>query len=169
MEAVLRELPQARWHTYEPVGRDSSRAGAILAFGQAVEAQYRFDRADVILSLEADFVGSGPQSLRLIREFAKGRKVNDEKPAMNRLYVVEGSPTSTGAVADHRLVLRSSEIEGFARAVAAGLGLPVEGADDHPRRLGGPAGQGPAEQRRPRPGDRGREPARGGSRVGAAR
>jgi molybdopterin-containing oxidoreductase family iron-sulfur binding subunit len=128
MEAVLRELPQARWHTYEPVGRDSSRAGAILAFGQAVEAQYRFDRADVILSLEADFVGSGPQSLRLIREFAKGRKVNDEKPAMNRLYVVEGSPTSTGAVADHRLVLRSSEIEGFARAVAAGLGLPVEGA-----------------------------------------
>ena len=132
MEAVLRELPQARWHTYEPVGRDNNRAGAILAFGEAVEAQHRFDRADVILSLEADFVGSGPQSLRLIREFAKGRKVSDEKPAMNRLYVVEGSPTSTGAVADHRLVLRSSEIQGFARAVAAGLGLPVEGATtDH--------------------------------------
>src|SRR5207247_497007 len=51
----------------------------------------------------------------------------DDKPVMNRLYVVEGSPTLTGAVADHRLAIKSSEIEGFARAVAAGLGLPVEG------------------------------------------
>jgi molybdopterin-containing oxidoreductase family iron-sulfur binding subunit len=46
---------------------------------------------------------------------------------MNRLYVVEGTPTPTGASADHCLPLRSSEIEGFARSVAAGLGLAVEG------------------------------------------
>ena len=50
---------------------------------------------------------------------------------MNRLYVVEGSPTLTGASADHRLPLRSSAIEGFARAVAAGVGVPVEGGVDH--------------------------------------
>jgi len=50
---------------------------------------------------------------------------------MSRLYVVEGSPTPTGASADHRLPLRSSEIEGLARAVAAGVGLPVAGGIDH--------------------------------------
>jgi molybdopterin-containing oxidoreductase family iron-sulfur binding subunit len=127
LAAVLAEFPAAKWHHYEPAGRDQARAGAILAFGEPVEAQYRFDQADVILSLEADFVGSGPASLRLIREFARRRKVSDDRPVMNRLYVVEGSPTLTGAVADHRLALKSSEIEGFARAVAAGLGLPVEG------------------------------------------
>jgi Fe-S-cluster-containing dehydrogenase component len=50
---------------------------------------------------------------------------------MNRLYVVETTMTNTGAKADHRLALRPSEIEGFVRAVASGLGVNL-----------GPAGQG---------------------------
>jgi molybdopterin-containing oxidoreductase family iron-sulfur binding subunit len=128
---LLAELPQAKWVSWEPASRDNARAGAVLAFGEPVEAQYRFDRADVILSLEADFVASHPASLRLVREFASRRKVDASRPDMNRLYVVEGSPTSTGASADHRLALRGSEIEGFARAVAAAAGLPVEGAVEH--------------------------------------
>jgi molybdopterin-containing oxidoreductase family iron-sulfur binding subunit len=131
MAGVLAALPQAKWVSWEPAGRDNTRAGAVLAFGEPVEAQYRFDRADVILSLEADFVSSHPSSLRLVREFASRRKVEAAKPEMNRLYVVEGSPTSTGASADHRLALRSSEIEGFARAVAAAAGVAVEGSVAH--------------------------------------
>jgi MoCo/4Fe-4S cofactor protein with predicted Tat translocation signal len=131
MAGILAELPQAKWVSWEPAGRDNSRAGAVLAFGEPVEPQYRFDRADVVLSLEADFVSSHPSSLRLVREFASRRKVSAARPEMSRLYVVEGSPTATGASADHRLALRSSEIEGFARAVAAGIGLPVGGAVEH--------------------------------------
>jgi molybdopterin-containing oxidoreductase family iron-sulfur binding subunit len=131
MAGVLAALPQAKWVSWEPAGRDNTRAGAVLAFGEPVEAQYCFDRADVILSLEADFVSSHPSSLRLVREFASRRKVEAAKPEMNRLYVVEGSPTSTGASADHRLALRSSEIEGFARAVAAAVGVAVEGGVEH--------------------------------------
>jgi len=130
MAGVLAAFPGARWVSWEPAGRDNARAGAVLAFGEPVEPQYRFDRADVVLSLEADFVSSHPASLRLVREFASRRKPGGETPEMNRLYVVEGSPTSTGASADHRLPLRSSEIEGFARAVAAGLGVAVEGGVD---------------------------------------
>jgi molybdopterin-containing oxidoreductase family iron-sulfur binding subunit len=131
MTGVLAAYPQARWVSWEPAGRDHARAGAVLAFGEPVEPQYRLDQADVVLSLEADFVSSHPASLRLVREFASRRKVSGEKPEMNRLYVVEGSPTSTGASADHRLALRSTEIEGFARAVAAGLGVAAEGAVEH--------------------------------------
>jgi molybdopterin-containing oxidoreductase family iron-sulfur binding subunit len=131
MEGVLAAFPEAQWVSWEPAGRDNSRAGAVLAFGEAVEAQYRFDQADLILSLEADFVTGHPASLRLVREFASRRKVDPGKPEMNRLYVVEGSPTPTGASADHRLALRSSEIEGFARAVAAVLGLAIEGGVEH--------------------------------------
>jgi molybdopterin-containing oxidoreductase family iron-sulfur binding subunit len=131
MAGILAAFPQARWVSWEPAGRDNSRAGAVLAFGEAVEAQYRLDQADAVLSLEADFVSSHPASLRLVREFASHRKVSAEKPEMNRLYVVEGSPTATGASADHRLALRSSEIEGFARAVASGLGVVVEGGVEH--------------------------------------
>jgi molybdopterin-containing oxidoreductase family iron-sulfur binding subunit len=128
LQALLAEYPEAKWHQYQAVSADNARAGAQLAFGEPVAAQYRLAEADVILSLEADFLGSGPANVRLIREFAERRRIEGEHAHLNRLYVVEGSPSITGAAADHRLPLRSSEIEGVARAVAAGLGLAVEGA-----------------------------------------
>ena len=130
--ALREELPAAGWVTWEPLGRDFVRRGAKDAFGEVVEPQFRFDNADVVLSLEADFVTSHPASLRLVREFASRRKVDAEHLEMNRLYVVEGMPTPTGASADHRLALPSAQIEGFARAVAAGLGVSVSGGVDHP-------------------------------------
>ena len=131
MQELLESMPAARWVSWEPVSRDNTRAGAVLAFGEPVEPQYRFDQADVILSFEADFVSGHPSSLRLVREFAARRKAGSDLATMNRLYVVEGSPSLSGASADHRLALRSSAIEGFARAVAAGCGLAVEGAVAH--------------------------------------
>src|SRR5207245_9250535 len=71
LAAQIRELlgrfPAAKWHQWDPASRDNARGGAKLAFGTYVEAQYRFDRADVILSLDYDFLGCGPGSLRYAR------------------------------------------------------------------------------------------------------
>ena len=131
MQAVLAALPEAKWVSWEPDTRDNARAGAVLAFGEPVEAQYRLDQADVDPEPGVGLPVSHPASLRLLREFGARRKVSPEKPEMNRLYVVEGSPTPTGAIADHRLSLRSSQIEGFARAVAAAVGVAVEGGVGH--------------------------------------
>ena len=128
MRDLLAQLPEARWHQWEPGARDNSRAGAILAFGEAVEVRYDLARADAIVSLDADFIGGGPGSIRYIREFAGRRKVSGPQAAMARLYAVESSPTLTGANADHRLPVRPSEVEGIGRLIAAGLGLRVEGA-----------------------------------------
>jgi molybdopterin-containing oxidoreductase family iron-sulfur binding subunit len=128
IKAVLAEYPQARWHQYEPLSPDNARDGAQLAFGQPAEARYRLAEADVVFSLESDFLGRGPDSVRLTREFARRRRVGEGHAPMSRLYVAEGSPSLTGANADHRLSLRSSEVEALARAVAAGLGLAVSGA-----------------------------------------
>ena len=67
-------------------------------------------KADVILSLDADFLYAGfPGFTRYARDFAKRR--NPDAGEMSRLYVVESTPSSTGARADHRLPLRASEIE----------------------------------------------------------
>ncbi len=119
LRELLADLPAAKWHQWEPTG------GAVAAVGQAIgrpaSVQYHFDRADVILSLEADFVVDGPASLRYAREYTARRKRPGEQP-MNRLYAVESTPSLTGAIADHRLPLRPSEIEGFARAVAGAVG-----------------------------------------------
>jgi MoCo/4Fe-4S cofactor protein with predicted Tat translocation signal len=131
LAAQLRELldmfPAAKWYQYEPAGRDTVRAGARLAFAEYVDVHYRFDKADVILALDADFLFQVPGSVRYARDFIAKRRVGAGQAAMNRLYVVESTPTITGAMADHRLPLRAREIEPFARAVARELGALEEG------------------------------------------
>ena len=66
--------------------------------------------------------------MRYTRDFADRRRVTDDKKEMNRLYAVESTPTLTGAKADHRLPLRASEIEAFARALAGAVGVGQGGA-----------------------------------------
>jgi MoCo/4Fe-4S cofactor protein with predicted Tat translocation signal len=127
IQFLLKDYPQSAWHQYEPAGRDQLREGARLAFGDYAETVYRFDKADVVLALDADFLSTDPASVRYARDFTARRRVQDGQAEMNRLYVVESTPTNTGAMADHRLPLKASEVEGFARAVAAALGVPLGG------------------------------------------
>ncbi len=128
-----RELyPRARIVQWEPIHRDEARAGAIAAFGRDVSAQPDFGRAKVVLSLECDFLGGGPESVAATREFTKGRRVRKGQTAMNRLYVVESSPSVTGTMADHRLPLRSGDVEHFTRLLAKRLGLDVKTSTSAP-------------------------------------
>lgn len=128
IEDLLKELPQAKWHIYEPLADDMAYRGSQLAFGQAVRPVFDFRGADIVLALDADFLGCSPGSLAYAADFMDRRRVRTtEKDAgkalMNRLYVVETTVSCTGAKADHRLALRLTEIEAFARAVAARLGI----------------------------------------------
>ncbi|MDR3746960.1 MAG: TAT-variant-translocated molybdopterin oxidoreductase [Acidobacteriota bacterium] len=123
MDAVQFAFPQSKWIQYEPVSRDNVRASAQLAFGQFVETRYNLDKADIILSLDGDFLSSGfPGFLYYARAFAS-RRNPDLKDKMSRFYSVESTPTNTGGKADHRLPVKASEVEQVARAVAAGLGV----------------------------------------------
>jgi MoCo/4Fe-4S cofactor protein with predicted Tat translocation signal len=137
LRSLLKMYPQAKWHVYEPVNRDNVLEGAKLAFGQPVETRYDFEKADVIVSLDADFLYAGfPGNVRYIRDFAKRRNPDGK---MNRLYVIESTMTSTGAKADHRLPLRASEIERFAHDLSSHMPVnpPTGGvAGDYPG-LGG--------------------------------
>jgi MoCo/4Fe-4S cofactor protein with predicted Tat translocation signal len=119
---LLSRFPAAKWHQWDPASRNNARVGAKAAFGQFVDAQYRFENADVILSLDADFLASGPGALRYAKEFAARRSPADAEH-MNRLYVIEVMPTSTGARADHRLPTKPSETGALAHAIAAAVGV----------------------------------------------
>ena len=112
--------PQAKWHVYEPVNRDNVLEGAKMAFGQPVETRYDFSKADVIVSLDADFLSAGfPGNSRYIRDFAARR--NPDSGNMNRLYVIESTPSSTGAKADHRLPVRAGGVKEFGNQLFAEL------------------------------------------------
>ncbi len=122
MDAVLTAYPESKWVQYEPVNRDNVRAGSQMAFGQFVETRYNLEKADIILSLDGDFLSSGfPGFLYYARTFA-ARRNPDLKEKMSRFYAIESTPTNTGGKADHRLPVRTSEVETLARAIAAALG-----------------------------------------------
>ncbi len=125
IRTFLKGYPSAKWIQYESVTRDNVSEGAKLAFGEYANPVYRVERAEVILTLDSDFLTRGPGSVRYAREFSRKRRVEGVDSKMNRLYAVESTPTNTGAMADHRLRMRASDIEGFARALAHELGLNV--------------------------------------------
>ena len=124
MKAVQQACPQSRWHRWDPINRDNMRAGSKMALGGYYDPIYKFESAAVVVSLDADFLSGAwfPGFVRYARDFMGGRKL-DKGDEMNRLYVAESSPTTTGAKADHRLVLRPSEVENIARALAAKVGV----------------------------------------------
>src|SRR5947208_15792442 len=91
---LLARFPSAKWHQWDPASRDNARVGSQLAFGgEFLDAQYRLDQADVILALDADFLGCGPGSLRHAKDFAARRRP-ENADRMNRLYAVESMPTA---------------------------------------------------------------------------
>jgi len=127
---VLAAFPKAKWHQWEPDARDGERLGARLAFGEDVHTVHHLDRAAVVLSLDADLC-SGPAGVRQSRDLARARRVaKDHDPC--RLYVIESYTTPTGSMADHRLPVRSSDVEALARAIAAAAGVGVRQVSNHP-------------------------------------
>ncbi len=129
----LEEFPEAHWHQFEPVNRDNVRIGSALAFGEPVNTYFDIAKADVILSLDADFLYSGPGNVRYARDFASRRRLSDGKgDEFNRLYVVETSPSPTGSMADHRAALDSGAIEAFALALAGQLGVKFRAEGEIP-------------------------------------
>ncbi len=131
---ILQRLPRARFDAWSAFG-DPAGEGARIAFGRPVDAVHAIRAADVILSLESDFLAHDGDPLRHGREFAARR----EPANLNRLYVAEAGFTVTGGTADHRFRMRSADVLGFARAVAgelaarhglaalAPLGAPAQG------------------------------------------
>lgn len=118
---ILALYPKAKWHQYEPAVGDGTRAGAKMAFGEDINTVYNISKANVIVSLGADFLTHGSASLRYARDFANRRRATTEKPL--RLYTAESSISSTGASSDHRLPLKPSDLVGFAKALASALGV----------------------------------------------
>nr|MDP9362335.1 TAT-variant-translocated molybdopterin oxidoreductase [Acidobacteriota bacterium] len=127
IQQVLAQFPGARWHQWEAAGGHNVREGMRLAFGGYANAVYHFDKANVVVSLDSDVLERGPGHLRYARDFSSRRKVRKGTTSINRLYAIESGPTGTGAIADHRLAVKPSQVEAFARAIAAGLGIGAQG------------------------------------------
>jgi len=114
------ETTNARWFQWTPINNDNEREGQTLAFGGAVNTVYDFTAADIVVSLDCDVFDERPGSTRYMGDIMQRHLPSAD---MSRLYAFESAPTTFGAVADHRVPVRASQMLALAKAIAAGLGL----------------------------------------------
>ncbi len=153
---LLETYPQAQWHDFEPFETKES------AYWRA---QYSLDKADVIVSIDADLFGTDPAAVRYAHDFAKRRDA--AHGMMSRLYVVESCYTITGAMADHRLALREQHVAAFLGQLIAELKTtaPCAPQDRCPAGRAVCAGLGQRYSRPPRDVRVRRRPTTAGSRA----
>lgn len=114
-------FPEMRWARWESIHDDNAQAGMQLAFGRRLDAVSRLADARQIVALDADFLGPGPDQMRIGREFARARL----GPHATRLTVFEPSLTATGVCADTRVAATPNEIADIAVAIARALGADL--------------------------------------------
>ena len=116
IRGVLAMFPQAKWHQWDAV------FGAVQDGAPSQAPVYRLENADVVVSLDADFLNFGPGSIRYSKDFSKRRRMGTPQDQLNRLYVAEPVLTVTGSNAEHRLAIKARDIQAVASAIAAGVG-----------------------------------------------
>jgi len=132
LRSLQERLPKAAFCRYDGVDGTAMQQATKAVFGKPARQTLDLEQADVILSLQADILGSDKGMLAASSSFAKRR--DPLSGEMNRLYVVEGCYTSTGANADSRLSLQPSQMPSFlaelARRIDQAKGQPPSEPDD---------------------------------------
>ena len=110
LEDFKAKFPNAQVVMYDPVSSSAILEANQESFGQAVIPAYHFDKAKVIVSFDADFLGTWISPIEFASQYAKGRKIQDvKKPEMSRHIQVESQMSLTGSNADNRILVKPSE------------------------------------------------------------
>lgn len=122
MKALATQMPSAKWYIDDPLVNPAIASAAKKIAGRNAFVSYDFSKADVVVSLESDFLNVGPAAMKYARQFAKRRGV-DQGETPCRLYAIESSPSVSGTLADHRFPVKSSSIPELAYALAKACGV----------------------------------------------
>ena len=117
LRSLKEQFPQIKFYSYEPLSYEERDFAIASLFGPDVAMRPAFANADIIVSLDCDFLGS-EQTLTGVRDFSRRRRVHGSTDGMNRLYAVENRFTTTGGMADHRFRCAASLIPSFALQLA---------------------------------------------------
>ncbi len=91
---------------WEPTSPEAIADGQMSSYGTALVPQYRFDRARVIVSVDADFLGTWLTPTAFNRQFAEKRR---DVVGMSELVVFDSNYSLTGSNADKRIKIKPSE------------------------------------------------------------
>lgn len=110
IDEFTKKYSTAKLVTYDSVSASGLIEANKISFGKAGIPDYKFDKADVIVSFGADFLGTWLMPVEYTRQFANGRRLSAEKKNMSELIVFEAGMSLTGANADIRVPVKMSLI-----------------------------------------------------------
>lgn len=119
-EVFKAKFPTANFYFFDQINDNNRNSAWMKSYGEDIHPGVQLDKADIILSLECDFLGSDGDQVENTRLFTSRRDVNDAKN-FNRLYQVEGAFSQTGGLADYRMRLRPEHMQEFALSIASHL------------------------------------------------
>ena len=121
IQRLQQALPEMHWHVHAPAGRNEVYAGAKLAFGEPLETQWHFEKAELIVSLDGDFLDAGPQQPSVSRHWINARRKAALNGKLLTMHAVAPAPTLTYAKADYHLPVAQSDLLPMARSLLAEL------------------------------------------------
>lgn len=101
------KYPTTKVVTYDAISYSAMNKANEMTFGTAAIPTYHFDKAWVVVSVGADFLGNWVQEASA--DFSKTRKVSKENPHMSKHYQFESNMSLSGANADERTPVKVSE------------------------------------------------------------
>lgn len=109
VQEFLNKYPGSKFISYDPVSSAALLQAVQDGFGKRVIPDYRFDKAETIVSFNADFLGTWISPIEYAAQYAKRRSINFSQPGMSRHYQVESHMSLTGSNADNRILVKPSE------------------------------------------------------------
>ncbi|WP_347160212.1 TAT-variant-translocated molybdopterin oxidoreductase [Pontibacter chitinilyticus] len=114
----------SKFANFEHVTYDANSASGLLQANGGVIPGYDFSKANVIVSIGADFLGTWIAPIPFAKQYIQTRKVSAENPNMSRHHQFEARFSLTGANADVRIPVKPSEealvIQAIYNAVTGG-------------------------------------------------
>ena len=123
--SFLAKYPGSRHVQYDAISANGILNANALSFGKRAIPSYQFDKAKTIVSLGADFLGTWLSPVEYARQYAVGRKINQQNPEMSKHISFESMLSLSGANADDRYVHLPSEQGAIVLSLYAALGGAV--------------------------------------------
>ncbi len=126
IQAIMKDLPQAKWHMASSLGAPALETASQALFGERVDTQLHFDKAGVVVAFEGDFLDNGPAQVGLSRRYMDTRRASAAKGALLTLHAAASTPSLTGAKADYHVSVEPDAMAHLVdRVTAAATGAPA--------------------------------------------
>ncbi len=122
MSSLMNQWPAAKWYIHEPAVNPAVASAAKKIAGRNALLVYDLSNADVIVSLESDFLNSGPAALAYAHQFSAKKAVDNGQTPV-RFYCMESASSVSGSLADHRFPVKSSAVPAIAYQLAKACGV----------------------------------------------